>query len=127
MNINLSLLTRSSIFIFILILLSINNSKAQIGLKIPVLNFGSLSDSTGLNYPKPVLPLRNWLDPTYDYFELKHETNKLDINQYISPSNISPTDPFKLDMRGSSYYVPGMVRDELNLIMNRKRIKSLFT
>lgn len=121
MNINLPLRALLSIFFSILLLLVTNNSNAQPGLRTPVYNFGSITDSTSINFPKPVLPLRNWFDPTYDYFELKHEKNKLDINQYISPSNIIPEDPFKLDMRGSSYYVPGMVRDELNLIMNRPR------
>jgi len=121
MTINFSWLAPSTIFLLICLLVFANNSSAQPGLKIPVYNSGQKSDSTSVNFPKPVLPLRNWFDPTDKYFELKPETNNLDINQYISPSNIIPRDPLKLDVRGSSYYVPSMVRDELNQIMNRPR------
>ncbi|MCK4755117.1 MAG: hypothetical protein KAS58_07775 [Calditrichia bacterium] len=104
----------------ILIIITANISFAQLGLQIPVYNLDTHSDSTRVSFPKTVLPLRNWQDSADQYFEIKHESKKLDINQYISP-NIIPKDPFKLDMRGSSYYVPRMVRDELNLIMNRPR------
>lgn len=108
----------------ILIIITVNISFAQLGLQTPVYNFDTHSDSTGVSFPKTVSPLRNWQDPADQYFEIKHESKKLDINQYISP-NIIPKDPFKLDMRGSSYYVPRMVRDELNLIMNRPRENAL--
>jgi len=111
---------RISFLAFILIFIIVNISFAQIGLQTPIYNIDTYSDSTRVSFPKPVLPLRNWHDPSDTYFEIKAETNKLDINQYISP-NIIPRDPFKLDLRGSSYYVPRMVRDELNLIMNRPR------
>ncbi len=104
----------------ILIIITVNISFAQLGLQIPVFNFDTHPDSTSVIFPKTVLPIRNWQDPADQYFEIKHESKKLDINQYISP-NIIPKDPFKLDMRGNSYYVPRMVRDELNLIMNRPR------
>jgi len=94
---------------------------AQVGLQAPVYNLYSESDSSNrVNFPKPVLPLRNWKDPSYQYFELKVDGDNLDISQYISP-NIFFVDPFKMDTRGSSYYVPRTVRDELNLIMNRPK------
>jgi predicted transcriptional regulator len=96
------------------------NSFAQLGLQTPVYDINASSDSSRVNFPKPLLPLRNWQDPSDQYFKIKHEGNKLDIYQYISP-NAFQTDPFKLDMRGSSYYVPRTVRDELNLIMNRPK------
>jgi hypothetical protein len=121
MNINLSHRACYNFILLIFFLLIINNSHAQPGLQLPVFNFDSYSDSTSVHFPKPLLPLRNWFDQTDHFFGLKHETNELDINHYISPSNIIPKDPFKLDVRGSSYYVPRMVRDELNLIMNRPR------
>jgi hypothetical protein len=101
-------------------MISINTSSGQVGLKSPLYNVESDSDSTGIVFPKPVLPLRNWFDPQDHFFDLTHTHTTLDINQFISP-NIIPKDPFKLDMRGSSYYVPRMVRDELNLMMNRPR------
>jgi hypothetical protein len=41
-------------------------------------------------------------------------------NRYYS-SAIMPEDPFKLDYRSSSYYIPRIVKDELNLIMNRPK------
>jgi hypothetical protein len=95
-------------------------SSAQIGIQPPVYDVNSYSDSIRFSFPKPILPLRNWQDPIEQYFEIMHDDNKLDINHYISP-NFIPKDPFKLDTRSSSYYVPRMVRDELNLIMNRPR------
>jgi hypothetical protein len=97
-----------------------NNSFAQLGLKTPVYDIQAASDSSRVNFPKPLLPLRDWQDPSDHYFKLKHMGNKLDIYQYISPNAFS-ADPFKMDMRGSSYYVPQTVRDELNLIMNRPK------
>jgi len=121
MNNNLRRRVCSNLFLSIFLLFVTNSSHAQPGLKTPVYNFDSFSDTTNIHFPKPVLPLRNWLDHTDQFFDLRHETNKLDINRYISPSNIYQKGPFKLDVRGSSYYVPRMVRDELNLIMNRPR------
>ena len=109
-----------AIFVFISLVGS-TFSNAQVGLQTPVLNLYPQPDSSKVGFPQPVLPLRNWQDYSDQYFELKHELNQIDINQYISLSNIVPGDPFKLDMRGSSYYVPRMVRDELNFIMNRPR------
>lgn len=109
--------------LFICIILA-NISLAQIGLQAPVYTANFVSDSSAVSYPKPILPLRNWFDQTDQFFDLKQEANKLDIYQYISLSNIIPKDAFRLDMRGSSYYVPRMVRDELNLMMNRPRDNS---
>jgi hypothetical protein len=94
---------------------------AQIGLKTPVINLRSGYDSLAVSFPMPVLPLRDWQESTNQYFYLKAEVDKIDISHYISPENIIPSDPFKTDRRGSSYYVPRMVRDELNLIMNRPK------
>jgi hypothetical protein len=119
MNINLCRQVHIYLLSLIFLLTVVQISFAQIGIQIPVYNFNT-RDSSHVSFPKPVLPLRNWLDPADHFFELKHENNKLDINQFISP-NIISKDPFKLDVRGSSYYVPRMVRDELNLIMNRPR------
>jgi len=109
------------VFIFIYIVLTVPvSSYSQIGLQAPQYNLQLLSDSSRVSFPKPVLPLRNWKDYSDQYFHLEQTTNKLDINRYIS-TDIILGDPFKMDMRSSSYYVPRMVRDELNLIMNRPR------
>jgi hypothetical protein len=108
------------LFFFFLIIVSPTISFAQLGLQTPVYMIKTQSDSSNVSFPKPVLPLRNWQDHSDQYFELKHSDKELDISKYISP-NIIPKDPFKMDMRGTSYYVPRMVRDELNLIMNRPR------
>jgi hypothetical protein len=97
-----------------------SNSLAQVGIKTPLYNTSAHSDSSRIGFSKPVLPLRNWHDPSDHYFNLRHNDSGLDVWQYISP-NAFPTDPFKVDKRGSSYYVPTMVRDELNLIMNRPK------
>jgi len=101
-------------------LIGIPASSAQIGIQIPVYTIQTHSDSSMVSYSKPVLPLRNWQDHSDKYFQLKQENSQLDISLYISPT-ILPRDPFKVDMRGTSNYVPRMVRDELNLIMNRPR------
>lgn len=110
---------------YLLLLFLVNISAgiclAQIGLQYPTYILKTGIDSSSVTFPKPILPLRNWFDHTDQYINLKHETDKLDINQYISRSNIVPENPFQLDVRSSSYYVPRMVRDELNLMMNRPR------
>jgi hypothetical protein len=109
------------VIILFICLASSNNTIAQIGLQTPTYKATLHSDTSNVRFPQPVLPLRDWYDRSDSYFRLKHEISELDISRYISVDNIVPSDPFKLDMRGSSYYVPRMVRDELNLIMNRPR------
>ncbi len=114
---------RCVFFIIYIALIVPDSSYSQIGCKTPRYNLQVFSDSSRVSFPKPVLPIRNWKDYSDQYFQLEQTTNKLDINRYIS-SDIIPSDPFKMDMRSSSYYVPRMVRDELNLIMNRPRDNS---
>ena len=52
--------------------------------------------------------------------ELKYPSNSFQTFLDQTLLNYS-FDPFKIDFRESSYYVPVLVRDELNLIMNRPR------
>jgi hypothetical protein len=115
---------RPSILVLVLFLLNcsvyVSTANAQIGLHAPVYGLSKSSDSSSVSFPNPVLPIRNWRDSSDQYFKLKHDKNEIDVWRYMSP-NAFPTDPFKIDRRGSSYYVPGTVRDELNLIMNRPR------
>jgi hypothetical protein len=58
-------------------------------------------------------------------FELHEVELKYPLNSYQSFLSRSIADltsnPFTIDLRESSYYVPVRVRDELNLIMNRPR------
>ena len=51
---------------------------------------------------------------------MKKEEKGLDIYHYIRPDYL-PANPFKLDLRYTSNYVPREVRDHLNLIMDRPR------
>jgi hypothetical protein len=51
---------------------------------------------------------------------LIHEESSFSKYQF-SPKTIFPKNPFYLDVRSSSNYVPIFVRDELNLIMNRPK------
>ena len=94
----------------------------QIGLKNPpVFTIETVvSDSTLVTFSQPVLPLRNWSDMNDRYIDLEHPSNSLDPQKYIVPVYISDS-PFSLDLRETSNYVPPMVRDELNLIMNRPK------
>jgi predicted transcriptional regulator len=77
----------------------------------------TLSSSIGLQY-RPALML-----PDFNHsIEFQYnEDLPGDINEalWLPPSTIN--NPFQMDIRTSSYYVPRMVRDELNLIMNRPR------
>jgi hypothetical protein len=52
--------------------------------------------------------------------DMKYPSNSYQSYLNRSLVNTKPN-PFSIDLRGSSYYVPTMVRDELNLIMNRPR------
>lgn len=110
-------------FFQILFILSgiLTNCFGQIGLKTPqpIISY-SMSDSIDFGFPKPVLPLRDWHDQSYQYMELNFDKHSLNILQFISPGFI-PDNPFLIDTRGSSLYVPRRVRDELNLIMNRPK------
>ena len=95
-------------------------SFGQIGLKSPLYQASIDSGTAGITFPKPVLPLRDWLNPKNNFIDFKSKTKSLEINKIIS-SEIIQNNPFTLDTRSTSYYVPRMVRDELNLIMNRPR------
>ena len=77
----------------------------------------SLSGSIGLKYgPSLMLPE---FTPSFDLNFKKDSAGELNEIHGFSPRPID--NPFQLDMRSSSYYVPRQVRDELNLIMNRPR------
>jgi hypothetical protein len=77
-------------------------------------------DTLRLQLSKPVLPLRNWHVFTDHYMEIEKSSPGLNVYDFISPDYI-PRNPFELDLRGTSNYVPREVRDELNLIMNRPK------
>jgi len=68
------------------------------------------------------LNLKQWNNYSQGELSLKYynQNDNFKNNRY-HPSNVMPKDPFKLDYRSSSYYVPRMVKDELNLIMNRPK------
>ncbi len=94
---------------------------SQIGLQTPILYYDlNRSDSLQVIFPTPVAPLRDWDDTSDQFIQLENETEGLRIDHIISP-NLKPDNPFGIDTRSSSHYVPRMVRDELNLIMNRPR------
>ena len=101
-----------SVFIFFDVCLG------QIGLKIkdPTIS----NDTLSLKLAEPVLPLRNWQIFNDHYIKVEKTSEGLNVYDYISPDYF-PRNPFKLDLRGTSNYVPREVRDELNLIMNRPR------
>jgi len=106
---------------FLLLIPCITAVFAQPGLKIPK-TFPSVNKSDTLNiaFPEPVLPLPDLQKFNYPRLELKQTGNALNIYQYISP-DFMPANPFELDLRQTSNYVPGMVRDQLNRIMDRPR------
>lgn len=82
------------------------------------LNPAYMTDSVYIQLRPKILPLRDW--HKFEMQKLQMEYTKIELEQLnlISP-NILPKQPWQLDIRGSSYYVPRMVRDKLNLIMNR--------
>jgi predicted transcriptional regulator len=105
----------------IIIFINFSIASAQIGLKIPHYRIEKEgTESTGLQFSKPILPLRNWEDLSDTYIDLNNDAKILNIYNFISP-NFMPKNPFALDLRQSSSYIPRQVRDELNLIMNRPR------
>lgn len=93
----------------------------QIGLKVQEpLPENQYSDTLGVVFPHPVLPLWNWRILNDQYLQVEKSSDGLNVYDYISPDYM-PRNPFELDLRGTSNYVPREVRDELNLIMNRPR------
>lgn len=80
----------------------------------------SSSDSIYIPLKPKILPLKDWQKFEMQKLQMEYSKAELEELNYISPLVI-PRNPFELDMRGSSYYVPRMIRDELNLIMNRPR------
>lgn len=93
----------------------------QIGMRTPIpYSDPNRSDSVQIIFPKPVIPIRDWHDMSDQIIKIENETKIPSINRIISP-NLMSVDPLKIDTRAGSYYVPRMVRDELNLIMNRPR------
>jgi len=75
-------------------------------------------DSIYIPLKPQIIPLKDW--HRFELQKLQIEYNKIELEHlnFISPE-ILPKQPWQLDMRSSSYYVPRMVRDKLNLIMNR--------
>ena len=96
-------------------------SYGQIGMQVPSPALNTINaDSNIFSFPKPILSLRNWQDPTNELIEIEHNSSHINIMDYITDPFINDN-PFNRDMRSSSLYVPKTVRDELNLIMNRPR------
>ena len=93
----------------------------QVGLNVQQpLTESQKSDTLSVSFPNPVLPLRNWQILSDQYMQIEKEPDGLDVYNYISPDYI-PVNPFKIDLRHTSNYVPREVRDELNLMKNRPR------
>ena len=85
---------------------------------------GTLSDSLRVNdlfsiRPKYLLP-EDWKKLPPPKFDLNYGDYNLKSLHFYKPPVI-PENPFEVDMRGHPMYTPRMVRDELNLIMNRPR------
>jgi hypothetical protein len=79
-------------------------------------------DSVIVPLQPKILPIKDWHKFESQKLELAYSKIEREHFKYIfRPSDIIPKNPFDLDYRGSSYYVPRRVRDELNLIMNRSR------
>jgi len=80
------------------------------------------SDSTDFNRSAKWLNLKDWYKFNQNNISLEYKSsvNKFEQGMF-NPSRVMPKDPFKLDYRGSSYYVPQMVKDELTLMMNRPK------
>jgi len=102
----------------------INNSVfSQIGLSSKLFE---ISDSTKAKNTVKWLNLKEWNNYNQANLSLKsyNSNDNFDKNRY-HPSNVMPKSYFDLDYRSSSYYVPRMVKDELNLIMNRPKDSAL--
>jgi len=103
------------------VILPIAQVLAQPGLQMPKnSSFTSKSDSLNINFPTPVLPLPDLQRIDYRTFELEQDDSQINVYQYIS-HDIFPTNPFEVDLRYTSNYVPRWVRDDLNQIMDRPR------
>jgi len=115
---------RLKIYQFALVVIftaSISSAYAQVGLKMRVPYVEKqIGDTVNVAFPNPVLPLRNWQILTDQYMEVEKTSIGVNVYDYISPDYV-PRNPFELDLRGSSNYVPREVRDELNLMMNRPK------
>lgn len=109
-------------FSFFMILMLSNSLYAQIGLRP---NWLTVSDSTKVKNSIKWQYLKNWQNYKPADLSLKYynQYNYFGKN-YYHPACVMPKDPFKIDYRSGSYYVPRMVKDELNLIMNRPRDNS---
>ncbi len=112
-------LTCKKVIPILLALLTVGFGQVGLNVQPPVAKIQE-SDTLGLNFPMPILPLRNWQIISGEYIQMEKESDDLNIYDYISPDYI-PRNPFELDLRRTSNYVPREVRDELNLIMNRPR------
>ena len=92
---------------------------AQVGLAPKLFD---LSDSTKAKNSVKWLNLKQWNNYNQSQLSLNYyNQNNIFNSKRYHPSSVMPSDPFKLDYRSGSYYVPRMVRDELNLIMNRPK------
>ncbi len=108
-----------NIFILSFFLISINITFGQ---TTTISFIQQLPDSTSIKNTSKWLNLKNW--NRYQQGSLKLEYSnpnyKFDRRMY-DPARVMPRDPFKIDLRSGSYYVPRMVRDELAHIMNRPK------
>jgi predicted transcriptional regulator len=109
---------------FIVFIIIINYANAQIGLIPKAFEY---SDSTKVKNTVKLQNLEEWHNYNQTELSLKYynKNDYFDRNRY-HPSNVMPKDPLKMDNRSSSYYVPRMVKDELNLMMNRPKGNSFF-
>ena len=107
------------LYIIYIFIFNISILFSQVGFNTNLFEF---SDSTKAQNTIKWLSLKEWNKYTHNDLSLKYQNSiyNFDKNRYY-PSNVMPKDPFKLDYRSSSYYVPRMVKDELNLIMNRPK------
>jgi len=110
-------------FLVALIIVLFNNViLAQVGLAHKMFEY---SDSTKAKNTVKWQNLIDWHNYNQTELSLKYyNKNSIFENNRYHPSNVMPKDPFKLDYRSGSYYVPRMVKDELNLMMNRPKDNS---
>lgn len=102
-----------------IILIPINFINAQIGLQPGTIGF---TDSTIAKNKIKWQDLKDWHNYNKSELSLKYyNKNSIFDNNRYHPSNVMPKESWNIDYRSGSYYVPQMVRDELNLIMNRPK------
>lgn len=83
------------------------------------------SDSTKVKSAINWLSLKKWNDFSQLDLSLKYSNFQYkNFDMRYHPSKVMPKNPFELDYRSNSYYIPRMVKDELNLIMNRPKDNS---